>query len=270
MQGQSAWTDFKEARFVPVLAQSLLISKASSIARYAYYHVDLNSGGGYNSVVHVPGSPLNFLRAVERHRRHNFYAFFVDQDLGCVRELIVRPEIEANSERVAIFHADNSEVLPVVAEFVAARERNPHHAVGSIVIDPNGYHKGVPWDALRAFCRAHPKFDLFFNLNIRTYRLERPHIESGEWSAHQLHPLSTFHEWFARPNWMITPLCQIAGSTWIQCVGRTMRTASVGYSQLGFYDSESDRGRWILDAVNQPSEREAARTAPQLPLLSEL
>jgi three-Cys-motif partner protein len=271
MQGQSAYTHFKYQRFGPVLAQSVLISKAPQIAHFAYYHVDLNAGSGMNSDIvdapPVPGSPLNFLGAVSRHRR-DFYAFFVDQDLPCIRALITRPEVVAQTDRIAIFHSDNSHVLPVVAEFVAQREPNPHYAVGSILVDPNGYHKGVPWDALRVFCAAHPRFDVFVNLNVRTFQLERPWIIKGEglWAAHRLHRLSEFPEWFSRPNWMVTEVCSLGGSRWVQLVGRTMKTQTTGYSSLGFYDVQSIRGQRIIEAIETP----AARTSTEFPLLSEL
>jgi hypothetical protein len=267
MQGQSSYTRFKEERFVPVLSQSLRISKALSVARFPYYHIDLNAGGGFNTDVQVPGSPLNFLLAAERNGRENFFAFFVDSDPVCIRNLITRPEIEARADRIAIFQGDNSEVLPVVAEFIADKERNPHYAMGSILIDPNGYHNGVPWDALRTFCAAHPRFDLFFNLNIRSFRMERPHIRGGlgAWGTkYRLHPVAEFPAWFSRPHWMWTPICQIAGSSWMQLVGRTIQTDSVGYSRLGFYDSQSDYGRRILGDI------ETSRTTSELPLLQEL
>jgi three-Cys-motif partner protein len=251
-QGQSGYTKFKHARFSPVLAQSLRISKAASIERFPYYHVDLNAGGGFNHDVHVKGSPLNFLDAVERTNRLNFYAFFVDNNPACIAELAQRPELAKYSTRVSVHGGDNAEILPVVSQFIAARERNPHHAVGSIVIDPNGYHKGVPWTALHDFCADHPKFDVFVNLNVRSFSLERPHIlEGGKkgWAAHVLHPLSTFRTWFSRPHWMWTDVTTIGGNHWIQGVGRTLATHSEGYRSLGFYDSRSDEARAIIDGI---------------------
>jgi len=254
MQGQSLYTSFKQERFSPVLAQSLRISKASSVARFPYYHVDLNAGGGYNHEVDVQGSPLNFLAAVARTQRDNVHAFFIDQAASCIEELIAQPALASfPSDRLAIFHGDNAEVLPVVDEYVAAHERRPWHAMGSILVDPNGYHDGVPWDALRTFCEAHPRFDLFFNLNVRSFRMERAHIiakTSPAWERKRLQPLSAFAEWFHRPHWMWTEPIQLAGNTWIQGVGRTMPTLAAGYASLGFYDSQSDRGRSIVDAFD--------------------
>jgi hypothetical protein len=270
MQGQSEYTAFKYRRFGPVLAQSLLISKAQSVAGFPYYHVDLNAGSGMNTKIlpSVPGSPLNFLGAVDRHQRRNFYAFFVDNDPACIRELIKRPEIEAYAGRVHIFQQDNGDVLPVVAQFIADKERNPHYAMGSILIDPNGYHKGVPWKSLRHFCHAHPRFDLFFNLNTRLFKLERSHIVAGEpgWATKRVQPISEFPTWFTRPNWMVTDECSMGGMRWVQLVGRTMQTQSAAYSSLGFYDYRSERGRHIIDIV----EGSVTGTATQFPLLPEL
>jgi hypothetical protein len=272
MQGQSGYTRFKLERFGPVFAQSLLISKAASVSHYAYYHVDLNAGGGINAEVGgvaVPGSPLNFLDAAVRHERTHFFAFFVDKDPSCICELIGRPQVTNFADRVFLFESDNAELLPVVAKFVAQRERRPHFAMGSIVVDPNGYHGGVPWDALRAFCLAHPRFDLFLNLNLRTFRLERPHIvnRQGKWATKRLHPISEFRNWFGRPNWMWTWPLQIAGSSWIQCVGRTIETQTTGYARLGFHDARSPEGRAITEAVERD---EATRTILELPFLWEL
>ncbi len=216
-QGQSGATRFKEERFAPIFAQSLLISKAASVARFPYYHVDLHAGAGFNHQAQVWGSPLNFLSAVQRHRRDNFYAFFVDKDPSAIRQLIARDEIEANSARVFLFQSDNDEVLSVVHEFIAARERNPHFAMGSIVIDPNGYHEGVPWRSLRTFCQAHPRFDVILNLNIRSFRLERACILALRpgFEQKQVRPISSFAEWFSRPNWMWTDVLQVKGNSWM-------------------------------------------------------
>jgi three-Cys-motif partner protein len=270
MQGQSEYTRFKEERFTPIFTQSLLISKAQPVARYAYYHVDLNAGSGFNDKAHVAGSPINFLHAADRNDRRNFYAFFVDHNREHVAALIRRPEVEAANKRVHLFHYDNSEVLPVVAQFIADRERNPQFAMGSIVVDPNGYHEGVPWDALREFCHAFTRFDLIMNLNVRQYQMERWHIRAGcqaGWRQKSLRPISEFPAWFNRPNWMWTDICRIGGNRWIQLVGRTIRTQSVGYGSLGFYDSRSERAQRILARLEGPTVKETARTVPQLPFL---
>jgi len=267
-QGQSDHTWFKQYRFSPVLAQSLRISKAQSVANYAFYHIDLNSGGGFNEEVQVEGSPLNFLSAVDRCQRHNFYVFFVDENPMAIRTLTKRLEHRADISRINIFESDNSEILPIVSEFIAARERNPYLSIGSILVDPNGYHKGVPWSALEVFCRSHPRFDVFLNLNTRTYRLERPHVlqGKGDWAKYQYpKPPSLFPKLFHRPNWMIT---EQTGNRWIQCVGRTLTTAQKGYESLGFYDSHSERGRRIIAELDKDDDTEAGSV--QLLLLPEL
>jgi len=264
-QGQSSYTQFKLERFGPVLAQSLKISTAEPVKRFPYYHIDLNAGGGYNHEVGVPGSPLNFLGAVARHRRDNVFVFLVDHDATCIRELIAQPDILAfRRDRLSIHHADNAEIFDLVSERIIANERKPQYAMGSIVIDPNGYHNGVPWDALKVFCKQYPRMDLFFNLNIRCFRLERPHILAARheaWRKKQLHPLSEFPAWFTRRHWMWTQPCQIKGNTWVQGVARTMETHTAGYSSLGFYDSQSERGRAILQSIDAP------RNAINTPLL---
>lgn len=259
-QGQSGYTRFKYARFAPVLAQSLRISKAVPVARFPYYHIDLNAGSGFNDDAGVDGSPLNFLDAVRRTGRDNFYAFFVDHTLECIAQLGGRPEIEAHPTRVFLHHADNAEVLPVVSQFIADHERNPRFAVGSIVIDPNGYHGGVPWEPLRTFCAAHPRIDIFINLNLRSWTLERACVEQGRKGFNwPLHPLSTFPAWFSRAQWMWTDRTVIHRTPWIQGVGRTMCTRDAGYSSLGFYDSKSERGRAILAGIEPaPADRESA------------
>lgn len=274
-QGQSEYTRFKQARFGPVFAQSLKISKAPSVARFPYYHVDLNAGGGFNHDAGVEGSPLNFLRAVERHGRFNVYAFFVDIDPEAYRQLIQQPLVLAfPSDRLSIHGGDNAEILPVVRQFIRQRERHPDKAVGSIVIDPNGYHGGVPWESLRVFCAEHPRIDLFVNLNLRTFRLEAWQIAAaagrGKWGQKQIRPLSEFPAWFSRPSWMWTEPIQIKGDTWIQCVGRSMQTRACGYESLGFYDKDSERGRAICEQASRQPGADVPGGLSQLSLLPDL
>jgi hypothetical protein len=83
------------------------------------------------------------------------------------------------------------------------------------------------------------------NLNIRTLRLETGHA----WGRDRVHWPSEFSALFSRPSWMWTDVCQIAGSSWMQFVGRTIQTDTIGYSQLGFYDSRSARAQAILAKV---------------------
>lgn len=267
-QGQSDYTFFKEHRFAPILAQSLRISKAPQIARFAYYHVDLNSGSGYNDQAAVAGSPLNFLSAVVRNDRPNFYAFFVDKERSYIQTLITRPEVEANSERVYAYPYDNREILPVVDAFIAQRERHPHFAVGSILIDPNGWHGGVPWDELRVFCQTHRRIDVLMNLNVRSFWLERSHIQRATrgWETKPLRAVSNFPSWFHRDHWMLTDLCRMQSNTWVQLVGRSMQTNTPDYRSLGFYDLYSEHGRDIVARIET-----AASSGPvELPLLSHL
>jgi three-Cys-motif partner protein len=270
MQGQSSYTRFKEERFAPIFAQSLRISKTDRVKRFAFYHIDLNAGSGYNDDVRVAGSPVNFLGEAARCDRHNFFAFFVDQDLTAIKQLIRRPEVEAYPEQIAIYPYDNSEILSVVSRFIARREPNPQKAIGSIVVDPNGYRLGVPWDALKTFCEAHPRFDLIMNLNVRTLQLERGCVECGmkgfETVEHVL--ISEFPDWFTRPNWMITEVCSIGRWRWVQLVGRTMETRGADYPSIGFYDMRSERGRAIIAGIE--GRDETSRGPLELPLLSDL
>jgi len=272
-EGQSAYTWVKQERFGPPLAQSLRISTAPSVAGWPYYHVDLNAGGGSNDLVPgapVEGSPLNFLRAVERTGRWNVQVFFVDNDLDKIKELIAQRALLAfPSDRLTIHHGDNAELLPVVREVIYRRERRPDCAMGSILIDPNGWHGGVPWEALRAFCLEFPRFDLLLNLNVRTFRLEeaQKNIGRGKWANLVVRPPAGFRQWFNRPHWMWTEPMQIGiGSTWIQGVARTMPTAQTGYRSLGYYDDQSERGRAILATFDHA----ITGTSPQLSLLPDV
>ena len=266
MQGQGGATRFKELRFTLILAQSLRISKSPKVAHYAYYHVDLNAGGGYNTEVDVAGSPLNFLDAAARNQRPNFYAFFIDRDPACIEALIERPEIlRADASLISIHLGDNSELLPTVAQFIAARER-PRYAMGSVLIDPNGYHSGVPWAALRTFCKAHPCMDVVMNLNVRTYQMARPHIITGTWKGRELHPISSFPSVFSRPHCMVTEVCQIKGDRFIQFVGRSMRTSSPDYRSIGFYDLASERGQRIVAEIEK-SDPPASSQLALLPVV---
>lgn len=248
-QGQSGYTRFKELRFAPIFAQSLRISTAAQVAAFPYYHVDLNAGAGYNEEVHVPGSPLNFMAAMARVQRYNFFAFFIDHDYAAIRSLAKQQAFAQWPDRVFIHLGDNSELLPIVRAFLDQQRDRPQYAMGSIVIDPNGYHKGVPWDALRTFCAECPRFDLILNLNTRSFRMERPHIlarRENRWNDYRLMPVSAFAAWFNRPHWMITEECRVGGHSFVQLVGRTLQTQASSYLSLGYHDLASDVGQAIV------------------------
>lgn len=263
VQGQSAFTWFKQERFQPIFCQSLGISNGSAVRHFAYYHVDLNAGSGINAEVGVEGSPLNFLRAVQRMDRLNFYAFFVDRDPAAIRALVARPQLIAHANRVGVFPGDNGEILDVVREFVRSRERNPQFAMGSVLFDPNGYHNGVPWEQLSAFAREFPRFDIIGNLNVFTWTMERGQIQrgNGSWAEKKLRPVSSFGDLFNRPNWMITRPDGCGGHTWVQVVGRTIDRQQNNYRSIGFEDLAGPVGREIIERLEGDGD------GLQLPLL---
>jgi hypothetical protein len=173
-QGQGNGTVRKEAGFAAVLRMSLRVSKARPVAAFPYWHLDLNSGSGWNAKAGCLGSPAVFLdEAARAGRAGPVHVRFCDTDSAAIETLRancfglcsrVGPEAS-----VAARAMDNADFLRETAEEIRAAERNPGFAVGSCLCDPNGFPDGFPVEALKDFACDFPRIDLAINLNVSLF-----------------------------------------------------------------------------------------------------
>ena len=244
-QGQGSGTEFKERGIQAALSVSLQIAYAK-FPTYPYWHIDLNSGSGFNSASGCIGSPKAFLNAAKAIGHQNCYSFFIDINPEAISEL--ESTVLYNEAQSYSFLGNNSELLPVIDKLISRSERNPEHAVGSILCDPNGYFgKETPHEALIDFSKKYPKIDIIFNLNTRQYRLIKGNIDKERkgWTNGRFHPsIRDIPSVFNKKHWLIRG--EIGSKDkFVLMVGRNMKAGD--HKSLGFEHLESPRGQMFAD-----------------------
>jgi hypothetical protein len=182
-QGQGNGTQRKEEGFAALFRMSLRVSKATAVAAFPYWHLDLNAGCGWNVKANCPGSPAVFLdEAIAAARSGPVHARFCDTDPVAVESLRancfglccrIGPEASVAARAV-----DNADFLRGAADEIRVAERNPGLALGTCLCDPNGFPEGFPVEALRDFTREFPRIDLVVNLNVSLFARVRGCKES--------------------------------------------------------------------------------------------
>ncbi len=262
-QGQSLATIDKERRIGSALSIGMQIASAKfSGSGFKFWHFDANAGSGWNDEIGVAGSPLVFwdvaracLRGMEP------MPFFCDIDREALRSLQRRlmgdPEA---SEKSVLLPGDNEEAIEVFAETIRRSER-PEYAVGSVLVDPNGYFyrgrdgKGPPSNALGWFCREFPRIDVVLNLNIRTYSMQ---LERG----HAVIPPDQVLASLRKRHWLVGR-AYVAQSRFLLAIGRNVATGD--HRRLRLYDSGSVAGRLILDAAAGRRQQEIGYDLSDVP-----
>jgi hypothetical protein len=242
-QGQSIATVDKERRIAAAMSVSMRIANNVFGGKgYRYWHFDANAGNGWNHEVGVPGSPVVFWHVAETClRRMEPAPFFCDRDAMAIEQLRARlGHIPAGAGSI-LLPGDNEDGLGVFADSIRISEK-PHYAVGSLIIDPNGYYYrsakgiGAPVAGLQWFVREFPRIDIILNLNMRTFHLQRG---AGHAVATPASVLASLN----RKHWLVS---QAGGqSRHLLAVGRNMATGD--HKALGLYDIDSDAGRKILN-----------------------
>lgn len=259
-QGQNArYTPRKQSGFAATFAASLSISKGWAAHRYPYWHLDLNSGSGWNHVAQCYGSPIVFVReAIRKERRFN--AIFCDHNEEYTDELRLHlADIAIPDGSVAgIYCGDNGDFLEEAGRLIAIRE-NPQYAVGTCLCDPNG-ERAIPLQALRVFAATFPRIDLIINLNLSLFAMYRGcRANSMPGFAKKLEPEEILQA-LGRPHWMVSsPPAAGSGMRFMTAVGRTIDTGCRRF--LNFYPLDSMRGMEII--------RDFRHVAPDQPLLFE-
>jgi hypothetical protein len=212
--------------------------------RFSYWHFDANAGSGHNDMANVPGSPIVFHTIADAYLNGMpRQAFFCDVNEAALKELQkrLRPEWMQSSHCMPY---DNEESLDVFAERIKQSGENHEYAVGSIIVDPNGYWYrdkegiGAPIKRLPQFALQFPRIDIILNLNVRTYWMQRsPH------NGHDVLPprdvLAVFHKQY----WVVR-YTKVGQGRFLLAVGRNVETSD--HRRLGFYKLESDEGREVM------------------------
>jgi hypothetical protein len=255
-QGQSIATIDKERCLASAFEIGTKIANAKFRGRgFCYWHCDTNAGSGWNDEVCVPGSPIvfhtvanKFLTEMKRE------AFFCDRNVRALQELSLRlNEQPAWTAHSAIFPGDNEEMLEVFAERIRRSGERPEYAVGSVVVDPNGYWwrnaKGIgaPVKSLVQFAAEFERIDVILNLNFRTYQLQRGAGHSVEEPRAVLRKLN-------KKNWLVKITQRHGADKWLLAVGRNVGTAD--HKALGFHKLESDEGHFIMTMVEGKRQKD--------------
>jgi hypothetical protein len=235
-QGQSALTIDKERRIGAATSVGMRIGNGKFGGRgFSYFHFDANAGSGWNEQVDVPGSPLvAWVAARECLPGMRFRPYFCDHDPEKMR--LLRDALGADpvaAERSVLICDRNEAGLEQFAAAIRASGERPELAVGSVLVDPNGwfYETQCPVAGLVRFCREFPRVDVVLNLNRRTYEMQRA-------CGHAvLSPREVLLQ-LGKQHWLV---CAAAAgqSRFLLAVGRNVQT--------GAHDATSERGRLILD-----------------------
>jgi len=256
-QGQGPATAYKERTFGSALSVGLRIFKSRlATSGFEYVHADLHAGSGYNHERGCEGSPVVFHRLASG-AGVLFRAFYCDNDP--TKTLALEETDAGRCVRSDVICSDNASALCTVWEYILATQPRPDMAVGSVIIDPNGYitDAAVPSATLKDFARQFPRMDLIFNLNMTHYRqvrgLERKGAKPG--GLTYLPEPSKLPQEFARQFGLIQIREPVDGNKFMTLVLRNVKTGS--HQRLGLFDIHSEIGGNML---------KECRYAGQIPL----
>ncbi|MFZ0916988.1 MAG: hypothetical protein WAN04_08860, partial [Candidatus Udaeobacter sp.] len=238
-QGQSIDATIDKER---CLGSALTIGMKIANAHFAgwpYWHFDATAGSGHNDIVDVPGSPVVFhvaadtcLTAMKRQ------GFFCDKNVAALKELKLRLGKWMSSSY--LLPGDNEEALEVFAERIRQSGDRPRYAVGSVIVDPNGYWyrnkttgDGPPIAGLLRFVAEFPRIDIILNLNARIYRLQRA-------NGHHVNSPQDVLINLRKSNWLVRHTRYGSSNDWLLAVGRNVATGD--HRKIEFHRLDSEKG----------------------------
>jgi hypothetical protein len=258
-QGQSAVTFDKERRIASAVSIGMRIASAAFPDRgYRFWHFDANSGSGWNDKSaeeggigeRVPGSPLVFWKVAKACLAGmEPYPWFCDIEPSAIRQLQTNLAKEPDVYGESILQCgDNEEELTRFAETIRRSSENPRHAVGSVLVDPNGYFyrsskgSGAPVNVLPGFCQEFRKIDVILNMNIRAYRLQSA-PQNKEFMKGLMTPTEVLAS-LDKKHWLVAWAGR-DNARFLLAVGRNFPTGD--HAKIGLHDAKSDTGRYILN-----------------------
>jgi len=249
-QGQSLVTIDK----IRGIGSALSIGMRTAAAKFPwapYHHGDTNAGSGMNEEVSalvgepVPGSPVVAVRTAEAIGLPGFRGMFCEMDQTRAKTLATKHL--AGRTDCTVFCGDNAEFVDAFAESIRRSGDRPQYAVGSIVVDPNGWftrnknNSGVPVQQLLAFGHEFPRVDVVLNLNVRTYQMMRQHPNFQPMSAPEIMAA------MGKSHWLLSAPKSVGGDKFIIMIGRNFATGD--HRRLGLFRADSEEGRAALQAV---------------------
>lgn len=243
-QGQSIESTVDKERCLgSALTIGMKIASKFAGRGFGYWHFDANAGCGHNDMVDVPGSPVAFHVCADSHLKGMARrAFFCDLNGAALTELHTRQLRAEWKQSSYLIKGDNEEGLDVFAECVKTSGERVEFAVGSIIVDPNGYWyrnakgEGPPIKSLMRFTAEFPRIDLILNLNARTYRLQRGQAHDVLAPRDVLASLNKAH-WLVR--WT-----HHGANDWLLAVGRNFETGD--HRKIGFHKLNSPEGHEVM------------------------
>lgn len=252
-QGQGVATLDKERRVASALSIGMRVANAKFAGGpFRFWHFDANAGSGWNDLVDAPGSPLAFHAMADQYLpKMRRAAFFCDIREDAVEELRCRlHETPKHAATSVLLCEDNHSGVEKFAEAIERRE-NPKFAVGSLLIDPNGYWYrnrhgiGAPVQAVTAFAQKFPRIDVILNLNIRTYWMQKERGHSVISPTDVLASLGKSH-------WLVGH-ADYGSSKWLLAIGRNTKTSD--HRALGLHDINSREGKDIMNRTLEKAAR---------------
>ena len=170
-QGAGPGTRWKEIGFRSELWISVVMSwgKDKKLARFPFWHLDLNCGTGRNDKVDCDGSPIEFLKIMDETGRL-YCAAFCDKAKARCKKALKRRVRKMGHPRdgcsIRYWWHTNQTVIGAWAREIRKRE-NPNYAVGTILSDPNGPSRhSFPLAEIAQFAAKFPRIDVMLNINM--------------------------------------------------------------------------------------------------------
>lgn len=242
-QGQSENTEEKSRGFSSVFTQQVaVVSNSLAMKHCRYVHVDLHAGCGWNDEVDVIGSPLLF-QSIARSSRMDYRMFCCEIDKERCRQLGDR----LAKDSCSFPHwGNNSELCAMLPDLLRAHDVEPSMAIGSILVDPNGFVDQIPWGELSKLFKVCGRMDVVFNFPGTAYTRNIGHPEHVH--IDRLPMLLNKKHWFIRHP--------LRTQKFTLCIGRNTDKLKIP-SRLGlpFAEWDSNDGKWYrMKAMHTQSE----------------
>lgn len=246
--GQSQATVDKQQGLRTILAQHISVCKAI-IAKWhccdRYQFIDANAGPGCNAKESCDGSPVIFLREVNRVGL-GYDAVFIDIDPQ--HTFALRAAV-SNWNHHSVMTGDNRQVIPTVIE------RLPEWSYGVLYTDPNG----IPDFEMLAAASQHPKMEkIDILIRYAGSAVKRNQHITGMKMLDHLSPIN-------KKFWIVREMERGDRWQWTFLLGMNWNGLK-SWKSRGFHYADSPKGQQIIERLNYTNgELQQIRQPPLLP-----